>query len=470
MLVPAAQATLKRALFYGPTTDTNTGVAEKFVGCCNIADGGHGFAAIGTTSANSQVWSEAIWLTKTTTDFAAFDIIIIGDAPRGTFDRTRWNTAIVTRAVWSAAVTGNVLIFGGDPDWHFFFFGQPGAQSLVQNAVTFGANQTGYSQHATGLYVALSQVNFGSNPGGQDTAEPVALLGGLGTAAFTAFTPQKVDETPLGNVIEKIASDSAAGFTPMLDCLSDSDLSGWTQSAHQTFWSWPATFVPWAIVLDMPAGSGTPNYMTPCAFSAIPGMDPAVYVLIRPPPGLLNQLTASPCLQAHLTGQTPAQQCSVTARLATLPGNTPVANRRIGFAVTSGPNVSATLTYSPTSKLTDNNGQVTLTYPGSTTVGQDVITVFLDDNGNGSRDPCEAVTTALCNWGSPYVTVAANPTTAYEAGPVSATFTITRVGGTTGPLTVNLALGGTAATVGEDYLLATPPSINYSGTPFQATI
>src|SRR5467141_130337 len=164
LLVPAAQGALKRALFYGPTTDTNMGVAEKFVGCCNIADGGNGFAAIGTGSANSQVWSEATWLNKNTAAFAAFDVIIIGDAPRGTSDRNRWNTAIITRAVWTAAVNGNVLIFGGDPDRHFLDpppAPQPdGPQRLVQKAVTFGASQTGYSQHATGLYVALSQVEF----------------------------------------------------------------------------------------------------------------------------------------------------------------------------------------------------------------------------------------------------------------------------------------------------------------------
>jgi hypothetical protein len=118
-LVPAAQAALKRALFYGPTTDTNSGVAEKFVGCCNIPDGGNGFAAIGTGSANSQVWTEATWLSKNTASFAAFDVIIIGDEPPASTDATRWNSAIANRAVWSAAVTGNVLIFGGDPDKHY---------------------------------------------------------------------------------------------------------------------------------------------------------------------------------------------------------------------------------------------------------------------------------------------------------------------------------------------------------------
>src|SRR6266852_4148400 len=97
-LVPAAQATLKRALFYGPTTDTNLGVAELFVNGRTI------FEKIGTGSTNSQVWSEATWLSKTTANFAAFDVIIIGDEPPASDDATRWNSAIDNRAVWSAAV------------------------------------------------------------------------------------------------------------------------------------------------------------------------------------------------------------------------------------------------------------------------------------------------------------------------------------------------------------------------------
>src|SRR6266567_1106713 len=72
-VAPTAQATLKRALFYGPTTDTVNGVAEQFV------NAGNGFSPIGTGSANSQVWTESTWLSKNTAAFAAFDVIIIGD-------------------------------------------------------------------------------------------------------------------------------------------------------------------------------------------------------------------------------------------------------------------------------------------------------------------------------------------------------------------------------------------------------
>src|SRR5713226_5284699 len=67
LLVPAAQATLKRALFYGPTTDTNNGVAENFVNGRTI------FEKIGTGSTNSQVWTESTWLSKSTANFTNFD-------------------------------------------------------------------------------------------------------------------------------------------------------------------------------------------------------------------------------------------------------------------------------------------------------------------------------------------------------------------------------------------------------------
>src|SRR5260370_6533454 len=104
LLVPAAQAALKRALFYGPTTDTNNGVAENFVNGRTV------FEKIGTGSTHSQVWSEPTWLSKTTANFTNFDVIIFGDEPPACDDATRSNSAIDNPAVCSAPVNGNVLI------------------------------------------------------------------------------------------------------------------------------------------------------------------------------------------------------------------------------------------------------------------------------------------------------------------------------------------------------------------------
>jgi hypothetical protein len=345
------------------------GRAEQFVNKPNS-----GFAPIGTGATSSQVWTESQWLKKTTADFAQFDVIIFGDQPPATMDRARWNTAIANRDVWSAAVTGNVLVFGGDPDYHSPADPNDVSQGrlLVEKAVTFAADQAG----ETGLYVAFSQVALGlEQPGGgyhpsQWLPEKVELLGGLGDFWAAGLG---------GNSPVKVASHL------ILDCVTEDDLRDWQCSAHQNFFSWPATYVPVLVVRDGGPLQGTPGYSPPCTTYKSLGKEPEVYCLARGP---LNQLTADPCLQAHTPGQTPAQTCTVTATLRTLPApGTPIMGRKIGFTIT-GPNQNATLSFSPTAGLTDANGQVSATYTGTAT-GQDIISVFLDDDADGFRDACE---------------------------------------------------------------------------------
>jgi hypothetical protein len=60
-----------------------------------------------------------------------------------------------TKDVWGPAVKGNIVLIGTDPTWHFA--AQPGAKTLIDNAIGFaaaGKTLAGASQ--TGLYFALS--------------------------------------------------------------------------------------------------------------------------------------------------------------------------------------------------------------------------------------------------------------------------------------------------------------------------
>ena len=441
-----ADAAAKRALFYGPTSDAVNGVAEQFV-----TNSASGFAAISNTITSSQIWTESTWLNKSTADFAQFDVIIIGDQPTDTpdcgycpeQDRAFWNTATANRAVWSAAVTGNVLILGTDPDCHANA-GVAGATLLVQKAVTFGADQGGYAQHVTGLYVSLRQVGFGSFDGLQTyQSERIELLAGLGD--FRAVTPQTTINDTSGNACAKVVSN------PILDCLTDSDLGGWVRSAHQSFWSWPAGYLPVAIAQDVWNGSGTPGYVPPCESYQNPNGEVAVYILGR---GAFNQLTSGPCVQA----KHPGEFWTTTATLVTLPNGTPVPSRRVGFVVTSGPNAGV---HSAASQLTDAGGHVNFTYQGATgtgTEGQDLITIYLDDNNNNQRDPCEGVTTNICNWGNTIVTITASDAAAKEnqTPPDTGTYTISRGASSSSPLTLRFATGGNAGILsglGNDYTL-----------------
>jgi hypothetical protein len=62
----------------------------------------------------SKVVTEAQWKTMTTSDFAKFKAIIIGD-DFGSSDLTQIQFLTDTKNVWGPAVTGNMIIAGMEP-------------------------------------------------------------------------------------------------------------------------------------------------------------------------------------------------------------------------------------------------------------------------------------------------------------------------------------------------------------------
>src|SRR5262245_28961196 len=93
----AADGEPYRVLIYGPTAG---GLAEL------------------TPGTEVTVWDEATWSSKTTAEFAAFDAIVFADVPECFSEPDVWDTAVANRQVWSAAIDGNVIINGTDPDFH----------------------------------------------------------------------------------------------------------------------------------------------------------------------------------------------------------------------------------------------------------------------------------------------------------------------------------------------------------------
>lgn len=178
-----------------------------------------------------EVADDTAWNAKTTADFATYKAIIIPDnvclGPSA--------TVLANRVKWGAAVTGNILIIGGDPDYHAP--GVAGATQLIYNGIKFaGADSTG----KTGALIPLGC--------GQD----VSVLD-----PFGAFTGRSY----ASDNIHMVASH------PALTGLTDAALSNWGSSTHTAFTSFPAGFIPLAIqngatgtgVLSFPDGtSGTP--------------------------------------------------------------------------------------------------------------------------------------------------------------------------------------------------------------------
>ena len=251
LLVPALSlAATPTMLVYGPTSG---GYAESTPGYI------------------VTVWNTAQWAAATTAQFAAFNVIVFGDAPAPycITDPTVWNTAIATESVWAPAVTGNTLIIGSDPDYHIFNSGVP--VGVVQNFVNFAGSGTG-----TGLYLALSCVYESSPPN-----TPVPLLAGLG-----AFTVEGAGGC--SNAAHKVANH------PALNGVTDTMLSNWTCSVHEGFDSWPSNFIPLAIATDA----------SNLNFTAGDGSSGLVYILasgsqLQPLP--TNTPTLSPTLSPTLT-------------------------------------------------------------------------------------------------------------------------------------------------------------------------
>src|SRR5438094_69009 len=119
---------------------------------------------------------------------------------------------------------------------------------LMDNAVAYAGADAG----RTGLYASLSCYYAFAGPG-----TPVPALSQIGS-----FTVQGQGSCP--NSIHIVDSGS-----PVVNGLTDSDLSNWSCSAHGGFDAWPAAFKVVAMVRDIPSSyvapdgtAGTPYILT----------------------------------------------------------------------------------------------------------------------------------------------------------------------------------------------------------------
>jgi hypothetical protein len=246
-LIPVSNfAAAKRVLFYGPTHQSGS-VAET------VVENSPGeFAPIGTGPTDSAIWTPGAtsaasdWSRKTTADFLAFDAIVIGDGGFGESPVHHWAAAIANRSTWSSAVTGNVLLFGGDAENHA---DHPGAVSFIQAAVRFAAEG---SDPGPGLFISFWQAHP-MEPSPVDSSQKAIshLLSGLGS--FTLGQSEF-------DTVRKLATH------PLFDCISENQLSNWEDSSHSGFTSWTSGYLPLAMVTDAPPefrtpfGSGTPGF------------------------------------------------------------------------------------------------------------------------------------------------------------------------------------------------------------------
>jgi hypothetical protein len=212
----AATANADKVLLYGPSV---FGGASSFEGQRAAAQG---FGV--------DVVDAATWSSMTTAQFAQYRAIIIGDN-RDSGEPADLTAAENNASVWGAAVNGNVIVTGADPEYHADPDGgnDPGALTYIDRAVAFAAS----APVQTGAYVAMDGTYDG----------PAKVLDAFAPGGFTVTNE----------------SDDAIHIDPAVagpSGLSDAVLSDWGNTTHAVFIQYPSAFKVWAIGLD-PSGPYT---------------------------------------------------------------------------------------------------------------------------------------------------------------------------------------------------------------------
>jgi hypothetical protein len=216
----AATASADKVLLFGPSVD---GGASSVEGQQAAAQG------FGVDVASASAWSS-----MTTAQFAAYRAIVISDNhDSGSSGVSDLAAAEANASVWGAAVSGNVIITGADPEYHAdpLAGDDPGAVTYVNRAVGFATG----SPTQTGAYVALGNYYGNVSPDG-----PAKVLDGFAPGGFLITS----------------RSDDIIHIDPAVtgpSGLSDSILSGWSDTTHSYFSHYPSAFKAWAIGAE---GSG----------------------------------------------------------------------------------------------------------------------------------------------------------------------------------------------------------------------
>lgn len=306
-----------------------------------------------------DVVNAATWATMTSSQFAGYRAIILGD-PTCSESRTDIAAAEANARTWGQALNGNVVIVGTDAVFHA---GQ-GGETVTRRGVDFATDQAG----KTGAYISLSCYYHGA-----EANTPVPLLDGIGSGGFTV--------TGVGcyNNAHIVAE------SPALTGVSDSTLSNWGCSVHEAFQRWPGSLVPLAIARDFDS-----------SFTASDGSQGPPYILAG------GNIRSFPLSVTPLSGTAPTSAThTVTAELLDRATRSPIAGANIVFKVVAGPDTGVSgrcATGLPVVCATGSDGRVSWSYVNNGRTGTDTIQAFYDQNRNGVADSGEPQTTAGMTW------------------------------------------------------------------------
>lgn len=161
------------------------------------------------------------WRAMTASDFAQYRALILGDS--GSASPSNYEAASDTAFTWGPVVDGNSVVVGSDPVDHY----SSGGHNIVDKGIEYAVNDADH----TGVYATLSDAYDAASEG-----TPVPFLAGLsGGDAFQIRGAHCYEDSHI--VIDH----------PVIDEITDADLSNWGCSVHNTFTSFPDDFVALAI-------------------------------------------------------------------------------------------------------------------------------------------------------------------------------------------------------------------------------
>lgn len=179
------------------------------------------------------------WKAKSQADFATYRALVFGDPGDPVVDQSPAPVAAgeANRTTWSPIVTGNVIVVGNDPSYHYQIEGRPGAVAEISNGMRFATDTPG----KTGAYISLS-CYYANSPG-----STIPLLDQFGT-----FKTVGAPNTCYDNAHIVAVHPALAGLTDVL-------LSDWNCSVHELLTVYPTGFLPLVIARNA-TGPGSQSF------------------------------------------------------------------------------------------------------------------------------------------------------------------------------------------------------------------
>lgn len=318
------------------------------------------------------VVSDATWMSMTTAQFRAYQVLIIGDATCPDFSGGGAGESFHAadpgaggNGAWKPAVMksgGARVIIGTDPTFHDKNGAGANQKVLEADGIAYAGSVAG----ATGAYVDLSCTY--SPPTPNNTGVP--LLDGLSAFGSGKFT---VGGAPCAGSISLIAKSGPTAS------MTDADLSDWSCSVHEYFNTWAADYTPLALATD-PA---VPDVWTGVDVDTGGSVHGSPYILASG-----GGLITSSCLNVTPGTATnaifSAHTVKATFKYASTAGgacDTPITKTTITWKIVTGPNLGKSGTC-----VTDASGQCTFTYTGTGGLGRDTISAKGTDPSSGATE------------------------------------------------------------------------------------